>query len=400
MIWSYFTGARSVGVTKWRIRVFSLLVATGLNSGSLHAQEEDTPAVEPSRSAEPALPGLGATQVNDELTADPTEEKHNTGWAFYLDNDVLTTGDRDQDYTGGFAVTQSGLRATKGFSINGWLAGLDRFSRFQKLYEGREHFQLHSFEFGVTLFTPADISVSTPIFDDHPYASLFFIANTQQTVVPEDDVGYQSTLTIGLLGLDIAEDLQKGIHDLLGADEPKGWDNQISSGGEPTFKYTVSRQKPHFRRYRPTGGGREFKSSIEGNIGFTTDINVATSLRWGRISTPWWSFNPHQAEYINLGSPIVAAAEADGRREFYVWLGINLKYRFYNAILQGQFRDSVVTFSRSELEHVIAEGWIGVTKEFRGGWRGSLFVRGRTEEIKGPNARTPVWAGIILSRAY
>ncbi len=75
-------------------------------------------------------------------------------------------------------------------------------------------------------------------------------------------------------------------------------------------------------------------------------------------------------------------------------------YRLYNAILQGQFRDSEVTFSRSELEHVIGEAWIGVTKEFSRGFAGSFFVRGRTEEIKGPNERMPVWAGIILSRAY
>ncbi len=77
-----------------------------------------------------------------------------------------------------------------------------------------------------------------------------------------------------------------------------------------------------------------------------------------------------------------------------------MKYRFYNAILQGQVRDSVVTFGRSELEHVIGEVWIGVTKEFGDGWRSSFFIRGRTEEIKGPNERQPVWGGIILSKAY
>ena len=44
-------------------------------------------------------------------------------------------------------------------------------------------------------------------------------------------------------------------------------------------------------------------------------------------------------------------------------------------------------FNRSELEHVIAEAWIGVTKEFSRGFSGSFFIRGRTEEIKGPNKR-------------
>ena len=139
---------------------------------------------------------------------------------------------------------------------------------------------------------------------------------------------------------------------------------------------------------------------MEGSIGFSTDVNAGLSWRWGRINTPWWSFNPHQAEYINLGSPVVAKTKDDAHNEFYLWTGGNVKFRLYNAILEGQFRDSTVTFDRSELEDVIAETWIGVTKEFRGGFRGSLFVRGRTEEIKGPKERNPVWAGIILSRAY
>ncbi len=108
---------------------------------------------------------------------------------------------------------------------------------------------------------------------------------------------------------------------------------------------------------------------------------------WGRISTPWWSFNPHQAEYVNLGSPVVERTNQDSRKEFYFWLGASAKYRFYNAILQGQVRESVVTFGRSELEHVIGETWMGVTKEFGSGWRGSFFIRGRTEEIKGPKKR-------------
>ena len=361
-----------VRATKRRTTVVGLLVLTTIYSGSLHAQGDFSP-----------------------------DEKYKTGWAFYLDNDVLTTGNRDQDYTGGFAVTLSGRRAMEyPISIDSWLRGLDGFSRFENLYKDRDHFQRHSFEFGITLFTPSDISVSEPLPDDHPYASLFFIANTEQTVMPEDDVAYQSTLTVGILGLDIAEDIQKGLHDIFGAEEPKGWDNQISAGGEPTAKYTVSRQKTLSLHSRPGGIGHELKTSMEGNIGFSTDVNAGLSWRGGWINTPWWSFNPHQAEYINLGSPVAEKIKRDARKEFYLWAGANIKYRFYNAILQGQFRDSAVTFDRSELEHVLAEAWIGVTKEFNRGFSGSFFVRGRTEEIKGPNARTPVWAGIILSRAY
>jgi hypothetical protein len=277
---------------------------------------------------------------------------------------------------------------------------MNRFSRLENVFADREHFKRHNFEFGFTFFTPSAISVAEPLPDDHPYASLFFVSNTQQTILPESRTAYQSSLTVGFLGLNIADDVQGLTHDLFDSDKPKGWANQISAGGEPTAKYGVSRQKTHFQRFGPRGLRGEFKTSLEANVGFSTDAAVGFSWRWGRISTPWWSFNPHQAEYINLGAPVAAAGSATGGREFYFWAGASLKYRFYNAILQGQFRDSEVTFKRSELESVIAEVWVGVTKQLKSRLSASVFLRGRTKEISGPRGRTPVWGGVIISRAF
>ncbi len=328
-------------------------------------------------------------------------ERDWTGWALYIDNDLLTAGDKDQDYTGGIAITLSGARTVEHpLSVDGWLTALNGFSGLDKFYGNREHFQRHNLEFGFTLFTPTDISTPEPIPDDHPYASLFFVSSTQQTNLPDQHVSYQSSLTIGFLGLDIAEDIQGVIHNLTGSDKPQGWANQISAGGEPTARYGVSRQKTHILHHGYRGLRAELKTSLEANIGFSTDAAVGLSWRWGRINTPWWSYNPHQAEYINMGAPVGSSPASGGRREFYIWAGASLKYRFYNAILQGQFRDSEVTFKRSELESVIAEAWIGVTRELKSGFSASLFLRGRTSEISGPFGRNPVWGGIILSRAY
>ena len=86
-------------------------MSTMAGSGSLYAQEPD-----------------------DTSPHDLAYEKYSTGWAFYLDNDALTTGESDEDYTGGFAVTLSGRRETEyHISLDGWLNGLDRFSRFENL---------------------------------------------------------------------------------------------------------------------------------------------------------------------------------------------------------------------------------------------------------------------------
>lgn len=347
-------------------------------------------------SGDTVTPDRSATQLT---MHDLHDEKHNTGWALYVDNDVFTTGNVDQDYTGGFALTLSGRRAvTYRFSLQNVLNRLNALTRFQRFHQGKERFQKHSIEFGLTLFTPSDIETPHPIPDDHPYASLLFMANVQQTVIPEQRISYRSALTVGLLGLELAEQVQKGLHRAFNVQEPKGWDNQISDGGEPTAKYTLSMQKTLINKRTRKGLGNEVNTALEANLGFSTDFNVAISWRWGRILTPWWSFNPEQSDYISLGAPVINEREGGKRGEFYLLAGANVRYRLYNAILQGQFRHSEVEFSRSDLKDIIAEMWVGFTKELRSGYRLSFIARARSKEIKGPNAREPVWGGVILTK--
>jgi hypothetical protein len=326
------------------------------------------------------------------------EEKYNTGWRLNLDNDILAESDRD--YTGGIALTLSGRRAQEYlFSLEGVRNWLDGLLGIHRRYAPQPHFQLHSVQYGTMLFTPEDITEPAPIFDDRPYGSLFFIANTELTVAPSDDKAWLSTLTFGFLGLDAAEYIQKAIHALTDSDVANGWDNQISSGGEPTLMYTLSVQQNHIDRVN-SARRHELKTAYEANAGFSTDVNASLSWRWGRINTPWWSINPQHAEYINLGTPVAAGNEQTGPRELYVWAGSSVKYRFYSALMQGQFRNSIVKFSSDEVEKLLAQVWLGATWEFADNIRGSFFYRASSKEFKGPNAHYPVWAGLIISRAY
>jgi hypothetical protein len=52
------------------------------------------------------------------------------------------------------------------------------------------------------------------------------------------------------------------------------------------------------------------------------------------------------------------------------------------------------------MERLVAEYWFGATMEFTKKYYASFFIRGHTEEFKGPNARSAAWAGIVFSRAY
>lgn len=339
--------------------------------------------------------GVSYGQEQDALFSEP----NNTGWQLYMDNNA---GKGDRDYTGGFALSLSGSRVTEyPVSLNGVRGVVDRWVRFNRLADSEPSFKLHNMEFGLVLFSPDDLTTSEPIFDDHPYASLAFFANSEETILPARKVAYRSTFLLGLLGTNLGKEVQTTLHKINGANKPQGWANQISNAGEPTLKYSLSMQKVNFMRHSDSGSDYEIRTGIEGNIGYSTDINISLSGRWGNINSPWWSFNQHQAEYINMGAPLLAP-QAGGVRmgELYIWGGINAKYRFYNAILQGQFRDSIVTFNRSQLEPVIGEAWLGATRVFPSGHGISLVLRVRTPEIKGPNRRYPNWIGLIYSRGY
>ena len=73
---------------------------------------------------------------------------------------------------------------------------------------------------------------------------------------------------------------------------------------------------------------------------------------------------------------------------------------FYNAILQGQLRDSIVTFDDNELETAMIELSMGIAREFPNDIRISLFYRQRSAALKLPDAREPKWGGITISKSF
>lgn len=327
-------------------------------------------------------------------------ERYDTGWAFNFDNDLLVGGDRDQDYTGGVSLALSGSRVINGpLSVDGLRKSLNGLSRFVQAFEREPHFSLHTMDAGFALFTPSDITRAAPQKNDHPYGSLFFLSNSEQVIIPAKRVSYQSVLTVGMLGLPLAEDIQSALHDGTGSDTPMGWDNQISAGGEPTARYTIGVRKGITQSINSNRLGYEINLTSEANIGFTTDANAGFNIRWGRLATPWWSFSPHQAEYVNLGSSTSSSRNYLRVKEFFFYAGGAVKYRIYNALLQGQFRHSEVSFDRNELESIIGEVWGGVNIELPSRLRVGLFARARTPEFNKPDARAPAWGGLTISRA-
>ena len=324
------------------------------------------------------------------------DELYNSGWRINVDNDLLTGQSTDRDYTGGIAVTLSGRRVQQyPVTLESLRSNIDHLIAFPKLYDASSSLSFHSQQYGMTLFTPDDIDSVVPVYDDRPYASLFYMSNTEFTVLSDQDTAYVSRLTIGLLGLDAAEDVQSFLHDVTNSDVPSGWDHQVSSGGEPTFMLSYSMQKNLISTKK-----HQLKAEYEANIGFITDVNAGVSWRWGRINSSWWSFNPYQSKYIQQSMPVFSSVADSKDNELYLWAGGRLNFRVYNALLQGQFRSSEVTVSADELERLVAEIWFGVTAEIAKQYYASMFVRGHTAEFEGVNTRDAAWVGLVFTRTY
>lgn len=324
-------------------------------------------------------------------------EPDDGGWALFMDNDALTANTGDHDYTGGIALTLAGQRVRRGpLSLDpalGWIdraAGLDR----------RDAAQWHALQVSVLTFTPADLDRAGVAPGDRPYASIVYLANSRTTVLPEQPVAWQSSLTVGVLGLDAAKAMQRSLHQALGAAEPQGWNHQVSEGGEPTARYTLARLG---LRVASGGGGRRFelKDTVAASAGYLTEASLAVTLRWGRIHTPWWSFVPERAEYMTEPAPVYGGASPSGPRELYAWAGMKARARLYNAFLQGQFRDSDLTYDFSDTRALIGELWAGLTAELAAGYRLSYVLRYQTSELRTePGDRDLFWGGLSISRSF
>jgi hypothetical protein len=143
---------------------------------------------------------------------DKFEEAYNTGWQLYFDNDISFSDAKDRNYTGGVALTLTGKGAADyRLSLDPWLNRLVRIIGFDRAVATDQGINRHAMEFGITLFTPDDITAQDPIEDDHPYANMLFMANSQSRVYPERGLICQSTLLLGILGTDMGEEVQKSL---------------------------------------------------------------------------------------------------------------------------------------------------------------------------------------------
>ena len=314
------------------------------------------------------------------------------GWAVSFDNDVFVPSSRDQDYTYGVNVTVAG-DGTRNYALS--LDGpLNRINRLAGVDNSTTKPVQHAFEFGVYGFTPEDISNPDANPLDRPYASIIYVSGIQELQTPNPNISWRTSLTVGVMGLDIVGDLQNDVHRAIDSQRAEGWEHQISDGGELTTRYSVARQ----RLWRSPLPSVEVKTTAQASVGYLTEASYGVSLRFGRIASRWQSFNPELTSY---GEQTNQSVDEQYKSESYWMLGAAVKARVYNAFLQGQFRSSDVEYNRGDLNTGLVEAWAGYSHSFKSGFRLTYLLRGHTSELKrGAGDRNVVWGGLTLSRTF
>jgi hypothetical protein len=353
-------------------------------------------ATSESAAGDPSACSRTTAGVEEVTPSEPT----GVGAGLVLDEHMLTDGARDQDYNGGGELTFSGRYPGPPAWLDRALEVVDLDTCPGARYADSEWSAAHAFAAGLLIFTPRDLSAPGIVRGDRPYASEFFLSAGRRYTSPGSDVAYDSSLTVGVLGLPAAASVQRVLHTLTGSVQPEGWSHQISAGGEPTARYSAARQA----LLDEYGGGNwhgDTKWTVSGSLGTVTEASVALSTRWGRVESPFWAFAPEENMYVQETRPAASPLGFGVPAELFVFAGVRSKLRVYNAYLQGQFRQSDLTYGEADLNHVLGEAWAGVEWRTPSGWTLQYLARWESPELRAAvGSRSIVWGSIEISDTF
>ena len=255
-----------------------------------------------------------------------------TDWmSVTFDNDIFVGN--DSGYTNGMFVSWYDVGIT---------TSEDKKDRFTKpgflvrpllwtlpAADDRERAMVNAYTIGQVMVTPQDISIQNPALDELPYSGLLFFNDTY-LVVNEKYADSIST-TLGVVGpLSGAESTQKWVHELLGADDPQGWNSQLDN--ELVFRFSRGRiwrswisKGDHFDILLESEAGLGTISSyVLGGVIFRFGNDLTTSAYATQLFSTTKTSNP---------------ASIDGG--WYTYAGITYSYLFNQIFTDGNtFKES------------------------------------------------------------
>jgi lipid A 3-O-deacylase len=295
----------------------------------------------------------------------PAEQKG--VFSLAVENDSLSSG-ADRNYTSGIKLAY--VSPSEG--VPAWLRGTGGFTR--AISGGEPDFW--GVAFGQSIFTPEDINAVPAPPDQHPYAGWLYM---QLMVGVEDDgpsPDFLDTyeLELGIVGPSaLGEESQRGIHQLLGAPDPQGWDSQLHD--EVAFAVSFDRRWRALRAFANVPGGLEMDLSPSAGATLGT---LRTEARVGLTARIGWRIdNDYGPPRVR---PSLAGVDhfAGGPLSWSLFAGVQGRAVAHNLFLDGNTYEDSASVERTPL---VADFQTGFTIS-AGDWRLAYTYVWRTEEFE------------------
>lgn len=239
---------------------------------------------------------------------------------------------------------------------------------------------------GHNIYTPADTQATQALPDQHPYAGWLHLSflgavdsgRTLDTLV----------LDLGVVGPAAGGKwVQNNFHDLVGADEAKGWDNQIRN--EPAFVLTYDRKWRAIAEWRRSGFGVDLIPNAGFSLGnVLTQASAGLTLRLGQDLAN--DYGPPRVRPALAGAGFFTPRD---KFSWYLFAGANGRAVAYNIVLDGNaFREGGPSVDRRTF---VAEAQAGLVLQ-AGRWQTAFTVVGRTDEFHG-QGKQELFGAIAIS---
>ncbi|MCW9014656.1 MAG: lipid A deacylase LpxR family protein [Gammaproteobacteria bacterium] len=279
----------------------------------------------------------------------PLKADESNWFAVTIDNDLLVGN--DDGYTNGIYFSWFEVGDQNERHLPHWLAAPLSWSLDMESVKT----SLQAYSVGQTMVTPEDITIENPPINEIPYSGALLFNYTYIAVeeAHADSVG----TVIGVVGPSSgAEATQTWFHDLIGANEPEGWDTQLQD--EIVFQLSRARL---WRSWSASDDRMDLLVLGDAGLG-TLSSYVASAMlfRFGddlhrTFATPL---------LINTRSANPAAIEGG----WYLFAGVRFEYVFNAIYIDGNtFRDSrSIDYDQSQigLTTGLAYSWENVSITF------------------------------------
>jgi len=214
---------------------------------------------------------------------------------------------------------------THGTKICYYFTYLQTFDKYFEFLFKKDRAHNIGLTIGQNMYTPSDISISTPITDDRPYAGWLYGGIIFKSIGSNDTSFIE--IDVGTTGPDsYAEEVQKQVHEWTGSTTPMGWSNQIKNvvGINVIFKEKWKLWDAYYKDL-----GVQFNPFVNASLG-----NICTYFGGGVELRTGYKLPPD----LFIVSPIEPTVIEINPKEwfFFLFASIGGKYVARNILLDAE----------------------------------------------------------------